>query len=82
MDLNKVKDYDEEVDMELRNQFTYHPWTPDQLASGERIRDILIRASATIIANVPPCPDRSTALRKIREARMDCNSAITHNGKY
>jgi hypothetical protein len=26
--------------------------------------------------------DRKTAIRKLREARMDANSAITHAGKY
>lgn len=29
-----------------------------------------------------PGPDFKTALRLVREARMDANSAITHNGKY
>lgn len=32
--------------------------------------------------NVPNCPDRSVAIRKIREARMDANSAIAHDGAY
>lgn len=39
-------------------------------------------AVKTIVGCVPPSPDRSAAIRKIREARMDCNSAITHGGKY
>jgi hypothetical protein len=34
-----------------------------------------------IIETVPPSPDRSVAIRKLREARMDCNSAITFDGK-
>jgi hypothetical protein len=42
----------------------------------------LVLAALAIVRHVPPSPDRSAALRKIREARMDCNSAITHRGKY
>lgn len=26
--------------------------------------------------------DRDSAIRKLREFRMDCNSAITHDRKY
>jgi hypothetical protein len=34
------------------------------------------------VDSVPPGPDRTTAIRKIHEARMDANSAITQGGKY
>ncbi len=72
----------EDVLKELDNQYTYHPWDPDQTVRGSIVREKLQEAAAAIIDNVPPSPDRSVALRKLREARMDCNSAITHNGKY
>jgi hypothetical protein len=62
--------------------FTYHNWTPDQEIRGQRIREVLEGACRVIIANVPACPDRSVAIRKLRECRSDCNSAITHEGKY
>ena len=42
----------------------------------------LAHAVKIIVANVPESADRSVAIRKIREARMDANSAITHHGKY
>lgn len=69
------------VDM-LDDQYTYHPWTEQQIKDGMKVRDALKAAALAIIEVVPPGPDRSTALRKLREARMDANSAITHNGRY
>lgn len=64
------------------DMFEYHKWDGTQVEAGKRIREALAGAVKTIIANVPPSPDRTTAIRKLREARMDCNSAITHGGKY
>jgi hypothetical protein len=58
------------------------PWTPEQTAAGREVREALATAVKVIVANVPPSADRTVAIRKIREARMDANSAITHNGKY
>ncbi len=62
--------------------FTYHTWAPEQIEKGKLVRASLQSAFEVIIANVPPSADRSTALRKLREVRMDANSAITHNGRY
>jgi hypothetical protein len=69
-------------DAELKDVFDYHPWTPEQIAKGTTVREALAQAFKAIVENVPPSADRSAALRKIREARMDANSAITHGGKY
>lgn len=70
------------MEKEVDAMFTYHPWTPDQAARGTEVRMALANAVKVILTNVPPGPDRSVAIRKIREARMDANSAITHGGKY
>ncbi len=70
------------IDEELKDIFDYHPWTPEQIESGKKIRETLAQAFKAIIEGCPPSADRTTALRKIREARMDANSAITHGGKY
>lgn len=71
-----------EVEAEVRDLFEYHQWTEKMQEKGEKVRKALADAVLEIIKNVPPGPDRDVAIRKIREARMDCNSAITHNGKY
>ncbi len=75
-----------EASPEVRNQiadmFLYHPWDAEKAKRGEKVREILAAAVAVIIDNVPPCPDRSSAIRMIRQARMEANSAITHDGKY
>ena len=67
---------------DIEDIMAYHEWSEEQIETGVMIRKKLGEALKLIIDNVPPSPDRSTAIRKIREARMDCNSAITHHGKY
>lgn len=71
-----------EVEQEVRDLFEYHKWTEEMTERGNNVREALIQAVLVIIKNVPPGPDRTVAIRKLREARMDCNSAITHQGKY
>ena len=70
------------TDEQLDSVMAYHPWTPEQIAKGKIVRDALSAALKAIIENVPPSADRSAAIRKIRDARMDANSAITHNGAF
>lgn len=72
----------QEVVETVRDMFEYHSWDEEQVKRGKVIREALERAVIAIIRNAPPCPDRTTAIRKLREARMDANSAITHKGKY
>lgn len=81
-DLNRASGVTDEVIEALEDQYSYHPWNEDQQRNGAKVRQALQDAAMIIIANVPPSPDRSVALRKLREARMDANSAITHGGKY
>lgn len=69
-------------DATIDDMFEYHKWTDEQVAQGKDVRKALADAVKVIIRNVPASPDRTVAIRKIREARMDCNSAITHSGKY
>ena len=66
----------------IDDMFEYHKWDDLQVEAGKRVRTALANAVKTIIAEVPPSPDRTTAIRKLREARMDCNSALTHRGRY
>jgi hypothetical protein len=82
MDITRATHVDQETEKVIEDMFTYHAWDAKQQASGALIREALAHAFAVIIANAPPCPDRSAALRKLRECRMDANSAISHAGKY
>jgi len=80
--VNHATGVDAAVEAEIEDMFEYHPWGPDQVESGKKVRAALVAAVKVIIENVPPGPDRTVAIRKIREARMDCNSAITFGGRY
>ena len=64
------------------DMFVYHTWNNEDVEKGIKVREALASAVKVILTNVPEGPDRSVAIRKVREARMDANSAITHKGKY
>ena len=81
-DLNLVRAVSEEVAAEISNLFEYHNWDEEKIRKGKIVRAALEQAYRSIVNNVPPCPTRTVALRKIVEARMDSNAAITHDGKY
>lgn len=70
------------TDDEVKDIMDYHKWSDDQIKTGQAIREAIGVALKIIINTIPPCADRSAAIRKLRDARMDANSAITHNGKY
>lgn len=61
--------------------FRYQPAQEDQLVAFDMVRESLTLAAKTILRVVPPCADRTTAIRKLREARMDANSAIALRGQ-
>lgn len=81
MDFTRATELTPEVEEAIDAAFEYQPWDADQTKRGIEIRTSLANAVKALVANAPPCPDRSAAIRKIREARMDANSAITHKGK-
>ena len=82
MDFTRSTVVDTQVSDSVDDAFEYHPWTSELIEKGKLVRKALSDAVKIIIGAVPPGPDRTVAIRKIREARMDCNSAITHGGKY
>lgn len=82
MDINRTTGISEEINSIVADMFKYHLCSEEQVQLGQEVRAILEAAVIVIIKNVPSCPDRIVAIRKIREARMDCNSAIIHGGKY
>lgn len=71
-----------EIEKLVDDMFDYHPWNEEQIQQSKAVLETLKVAVLAIVVNVPPSPDRTVAIRKLREARMDCNSAITHGGKY
>jgi hypothetical protein len=82
MHFTSATEVNDEVVKAVEDAFDYHPWNDEMTAHGALIRAALANAVLAIIENAPPGPDRTVAIRKIREARMDANSAITHGGKY
>lgn len=61
---------------DLDNWFRYHPPTPEQVPVFEKIRDAGYAFAETIMANVPASPDRTVAVRHIREAVMNANASL------
>lgn len=62
--------------------FRYQPWGPDQVDAGDQVRESCVNLARVLLRVVPSGPDRSSALRKLRELRMDANSAITFRGEF
>lgn len=75
---------EEEITELVDEVFDYKSWSgqPAKIEASREVVDALKAATVAVIKHVPPSPDRTTAIRKLREARMDCNSAITHDGKF
>ena len=69
------------TDEQLAGVMDYHPWDKHKIEAGDKVRSALSQVLRVIIENVPASPDRSAAIRKLRDCRMDCNSAITHDGR-
>lgn len=67
---------DEKDEKELVRQFSYHPPRSDQLPRYTELRSAALSFARVILRCSPPCADRTTALRKVREAVMTANAAI------
>lgn len=64
----------------VKEVFTYHAPSPEQVEKMERIREAAIELAQAILDCVPDSADKSAALRQVREARMTANAAIVLNG--
>ena len=62
--------------------FSYHPPSADQTVAYEDVRRAARTLAFVIVASVPNCPDRTEAIRKLREVVMTANAAIALEGKY
>jgi hypothetical protein len=63
--------------------FTYHSPTIEQVEQYKEIRNAAKSLARVIDQNCPPGPDRTAAVRHIREAVMTANASIaTNNAQY
>ena len=56
--------------------FTYHAPTPEQVEKYAAINEAAKAFFKVVHANCPQSPDRTAAVRLIREARMTANASI------
>ena len=77
IDLTNATGSEPNLKEQIDDLFTYHPWTPAQVASGVIVRNALAAAYLAVLENAPPCSTRTRALNMIVDARMLANAAIT-----
>ena len=65
----------------IEELFTYHKPTPQQELAYIQIREDAKRLARTIDQNCPGGPDRTAAIRKLRECVMTASAAIALKGK-
>jgi hypothetical protein len=66
---------------ELEKLFTYHPPTADQPEKYLALRASALSFARTVEQCCPAGPDRTDAVRKIREAVMTANASIATGGQ-
>jgi hypothetical protein len=71
------------ADSPIEQLFTYHAPTGDQPERYKRIRECAKALAWEIHRSCPEGPDRTAAIRHIREAVMTANASIaTNNAQY
>jgi hypothetical protein len=65
----------------LDDCFTYHAPNADQVERLKQVTEAFKNAAKAVLLNVPASPDRTVALRAIRETRMWANAAIVLDGR-
>lgn len=61
----------------IEDLFKYHPSpSPEVSAKYDKINAAMMAAALVIHNECPPSPDRTAAMRHLREARMTANSSI------
>ncbi len=76
--INEVAHYpvDAKEEMQINEWFTYHSPKADQPDRYTILREEAKNLAFIIQKIVPPCADRSAAIRKLRECIMTANAAI------
>lgn len=67
---------------QIENLFTYHAPTDEQKKSYEVLRKGAMDFARLIDENCPESPDRTAAIRHLREAVMTANAAIATDGGF
>jgi hypothetical protein len=67
--------------VDLRNIFSHHPPTPEQLPKYEELRAAARTFAEAIVRLTPVGADQTAAVRKVREAVMTANAAIALEGR-
>jgi hypothetical protein len=71
--------YDDE---EIREIFSYHPPTPEQVAIYEQINNAFIQCALNIAPLLPDGPGKTVAIRKLAETRMAANASVALGGRF
>lgn len=66
---------------QLKNWFTYHSPSPEQLPKYQAIRDAGLALASVIVDNTPYSHDQVIAIDKVREAVMRANVSIACGGQ-
>jgi hypothetical protein len=66
---------------QLDNWFTYHAPSIDDLVAYEKLRNSAKEFAKAINDLCPESADKTTAIRKVREATMTANASIACKGK-
>jgi hypothetical protein len=64
----------------LREVFSYHAPTPEQIPEYEAIRAAARDFALLLLDHTPRCADQTAAIRKLRECVMTANAAIALRG--
>jgi hypothetical protein len=65
----------------LKNVFRHHPPTLEQIPKYEAVRAGALAFAEVIEATTPDGPDKSAAIRLVREAMMTANAGIALDGQ-
>lgn len=57
-------------------------WTDEEIKDAAVIRRALSNAGWAILDCTPDCNERAAAIRKLREAWVECVMAIRHGSEY
>ncbi len=72
----------EEPKDQIDNLFTYHAPTEEQVGDYQEIRRTAMQLARVIEMRCPQSPDRTVAIRKLRECVMIANASIATGGGH